>query len=210
MQTILKLIFGGMGWLLSWLLPLNFPVLLRAVRSHLYTGFVRRRFAHFGKNSLIGSPAEMVVGAQCMSIGDNAKINHDVILSCWPGVLVDNPRLVIGNDCRFGVRAHISVAMGVTIGDNLLTGPNVLITDNSHGDFKRELLDRHPQSRPLSSKGPIEIGNNVWIGQNACVMPGVKIGDGAIIAANSVVTHDVPAYSVAAGCPAKVIKTLDK
>lgn len=192
--------------MLSWLFPMRMPVLLRAVRSHFYTGFVRRRFAHFGKNSLIGSPAEMVVGAQCMSIGDNAKINHDVILSCWPGVLVDNPKLIIGNDCRLGVRCHISAAIGITIGDNLLTGPNVLITDNSHGASTKELLDKHPQSRPLFSKGPVAIGNNVWIGQNACIMPGVTVGDGAIIAANSVVTHDVPAYSVAAGIPARVVK----
>lgn len=53
------------------------------------------------------------------------------------------------------------------------------------------------------------IGNNVWIGRNVCIMPGVTIGDGAVIGANAVVTHDIPAYSVAAGVPAKVIKTIE-
>ncbi len=206
MQTILKIVFGGLGWLFSWLFPLRMPLLLRAVKTHFYTGFVRRRFAHLGKNSLIASPAEMIVGAQCMHIGDNAKINQGVILAAWPGMLEDNPQLVIGDNCRIGVRSHISAAVGIRIGDNLLTGPNVLITDNSHGASSRELLDFHPQSRPLFSKGPVTIGNNVWIGQNACIMPGVTIGDGAIVAANSVVTHDVPAYSVAAGIPARVVK----
>lgn len=62
--------------------------------------------------------------------------------------------------------------------------------------------------RSMYSKGPVVIGNNVWLGNNVCVMPGVTIGDGAIIGANSVVTHDIPAYSVAAGIPAKVIKQL--
>lgn len=52
------------------------------------------------------------------------------------------------------------------------------------------------------------IGNNVWLGNNVCVMPGVTIGDGAIIGANAVVTHDIPAYAVAAGIPAKVVKQL--
>ncbi len=60
----------------------------------------------------------------------------------------------------------------------------------------------------MVSKGPVVIGNNVWLGNNVCVMPGVTIGDGAIIGANSVVTHDVPAYAVAAGVPAKIIKQL--
>jgi len=50
------------------------------------------------------------------------------------------------------------------------------------------------------------IGNNVWLGNNVCIMPGVTIGDGAVVGANSVVTKDVPAYSVAAGIPAKIVK----
>ena len=58
------------------------------------------------------------------------------------------------------------------------------------------------------SKGPVCIGKNVWIGRNVCILSGVNIGDGAIIGANAVVTHDVPAYAVAAGIPAKVIKQL--
>jgi acetyltransferase-like isoleucine patch superfamily enzyme len=65
-----------------------------------------------------------------------------------------------------------------------------------------------PTQRSLFSKGPVKIGNNVWLGNNVCVMPGVTIGDGAIIGANAVVTHDIPPYSVAGGIPAKVIKQL--
>ena len=57
-------------------------------------------------------------------------------------------------------------------------------------------------------KCPVVIEDNVWIGEKASIMPGVHIGKGAIIAANSVVTHDVPAYAVVAGTPAKVIKQL--
>jgi len=59
------------------------------------------------------------------------------------------------------------------------------------------------------SKGPVRIGNKVWIGDNAVIMDGVTIGDSAIIAANAVVTKDVPAYAVVGGVPAKVIKQVN-
>lgn len=58
------------------------------------------------------------------------------------------------------------------------------------------------------AREPATIGNNVWLGNNVCVMPEVTIGDGAIIGANSVVTHDIPAYCMAAGVPARVIKQM--
>jgi acetyltransferase-like isoleucine patch superfamily enzyme len=60
--------------------------------------------------------------------------------------------------------------------------------------------------RPLISKGEVVIGDNVWIGEGAMILPNVHIGEHAIIAANSVVTKDIPAYSIAAGVPAKIIK----
>ncbi len=66
----------------------------------------------------------------------------------------------------------------------------------------------NPIHRPLVVKGPIVIEDNVWIGERVCILSGVNIGKGAIIAANSVVTHDVPEYCVAAGSPAKVIKQI--
>ena len=97
------------------------------------------------------------------------------------------------------------------IGDNLLTGSYVSIIDNNHGKNKTiEEMMVPPSERDLYSKGPIHIGNNVWIGDKASIFGGVTIGDGAIIGANSVVTHDIPAYSVAVGNPAKVIRTYVK
>ncbi len=113
----------------------------------------------------------------------------------------------MGNNCSIGDHSHITAINKIIIGNNLLTGPNVLITDNSHGQNNTVAeLQVAPNQRPLYSKGEVHIGNNVWIGQNACILSGVTIGDGVIIAANSVVTHDIPAYSLAAGTPAKIIK----
>lgn len=115
---------------------------------------------------------------------------------------------MIGNNCSIRNNAHITAINCIRIGDNLLTGTNVLITDNSHGQSTREHMSLPFTERPLYSKGPVVIGNNVWLGNNVCVMSGVTIGDGAIIGANAVVTHDIPAYAVAAGILAKVVKQL--
>ena len=93
------------------------------------------------------------------------------------------------------------------IGDNFLSGKWVTIVDNGHGETNQELLES-PSQRKLFSKGPVIIGKNVWLGDKVTVLPGVTIGDGVVVGANSVVTKDIPAYSVACGNPAKVIKTL--
>lgn len=96
------------------------------------------------------------------------------------------------------------------IGDNCLTGKWVTITDNSHGETDYDSLLLPPNKRNITSKGPIVVGNNVWIGDKATILPGVTIGDGAVIAANAVVTKDVPAYCVVGGNPAKIIKNNNK
>lgn len=80
------------------------------------------------------------------------------------------------------------------------------ITDNSHGETDYDSLKMLPIKRPITSKGPVIIGNNVWIGDKATILPGVTIGDGSVIAANAVVTKDVPPYSVVGGNPAIVLK----
>ena len=87
-----------------------------------------------------------------------------------------------------------------------MIAPGVLITDNSHGTSNMSDLILCPRVRHLASKGPVIIEDNVWIGERAIIMPGVHIGEVPIIGATSVVTHNVPPYSVAAGVPAKILK----
>ena len=102
---------------------------------------------------------------------------------------------------------HISSVEKVVIGNGVLTGRRVTIVDNDHGSFTYDDLKNPPIKRPLTHSKVI-IGNNVWIGDKVTITKGVHIGDGAIIAANAVVTKDIPAYSLAGGIPAKVIKKL--
>lgn len=114
----------------------------------------------------------------------------------------------IGNGVSVGEYSHITCANRIVIGDGVLTGRFVLITDNSHGGGQNTDLAKAPLCRQLHSKGPVIIGNNVWIGDKATILPGVTVGEGAIVAANAVVTRDVPAYTVVGGCPARVLKVI--
>lgn len=143
-------------------------------------------------------------GASKIFIGNDVQIERGAEMLTWSS----NARIIIGDNCILRACFRISAYDSILIGKGLAAGTNVLITDNSHGTTDLAQLRINPVCRPVYSKGPVEIGDNVWIGSNVCVMPNVKIGDGVIIGANSVVTHDIPPYSVAAGCPARVVKTI--
>ena len=94
----------------------------------------------------------------------------------------------------------------IIVEDGVLTGKWVTIVDNNHGETDRVSLRMPPLSRTIVSKGPVVIKTNVWLGDKVTVLPGVTIGEGAVVAANSVVTRNVPPFCVVAGIPAKVIK----
>lgn len=149
-------------------------------------------------------------GAECIEVGDDCTFSQNCELTAWTSYreIKYQPSIIIGNGCTFRQRVHITAINKIQIGDHLLTGNDVLISDNNHGVIEKKDLQISPQDRSLSSKGEIIIGNNVWIGDKACIIGKVTIGDGAIIGANSVVTKDVPAYSVVAGVPAKLLKQL--
>lgn len=145
--------------------------------------------------------------AHCISIGEGSRLHHHVIVTAWQNHFTgeNDADLVIGDGADIGEYTHITAMGHMRIGNNLLTGRWVTITDNGHGDTDYETLQQVPINRRLYSKGNVTIGDNVWIGDKATILPNVTIGNGVVIAANSVVTKDVPAYSVVAGNPAKVI-----
>ena len=185
--------------------PLDiFHIILR----HLYTKRVSAQISSVGKNLCFIPSLYTFLGGEYMELGDDVTIGKDVQLTCWNVSKNTPPHLRIGNNCNIRAWSHISCVKSICIGDNLLTGTNVLISDNSHGEITIENMQIPPKKREIYSKGGITIGNNVWLGNNVCVLGGVSIGDGVVVAANSVVTHDIPPYCVAAGAPAKVIKNL--
>lgn len=180
---------------------------LALVRSYLYTQWLAPSLAKVGKGCLIYRPVK-IVGGHHISIGDMSVIGAHGTLTTWEHYRGETfaPRIEIGEHCDFGEYIHITCVERISIGNGVLTGRWVTISDNDHGEVIREQLDTPPADRPLHVKGPVTIGSNVWIGDKATILSGVTIGDGAVIAANSVVTKDIPAYTVAAGNPAHVIK----
>lgn len=115
--------------------------------------------------------------------------------------------LVIGKDVQINDSCHIAAIEKIVIGDNVLIASKVYITDHDHGQITKDSLLIPPAQRELVSS-PVYIDDDVWIGEGAMVLKGVTIGRGAVIGAASVVTKDVPPYSVAVGIPARLIKQL--
>lgn len=109
--------------------------------------------------------------------------------------------LSIGDNSGVGVNALIS--FGVTIGNDVMMGPDCMIFSSNHGMDRTDIPMWKQKS---SSTQPVVIGNDVWIGARVIILPGVHVGDGAVIGAGSVVTKDVPAYGIVAGNPARLLR----
>ncbi len=116
-----------------------------------------------------------------------------------------NAEIVIGSNCRIGYQNIIASAMSIRIGDNVRLASNVNIFDNPSHPIEPS---RRNQAFRLDEAAPVTIGNNVWIGMNCFVMRGVTIGDNSVIAAGSIVTRSIPANCLAAGAPAKVVRSI--
>lgn len=156
-----------------------------------------------GKNYSFVSP-------QCISLGDKFSAEDNLRLQAWMKYKDQSftPEINIGNHVSMMENCQVSCCSKVSIGDGVLFGANVFVTDNFHGNNSFEQMGIPPIDRPLDVRGEVIIGNNVWVGRNVCIMPGVHIGDGSVIGANSVVTRDIPAYCVAVGAPARAVTSI--
>lgn len=130
-----------------------------------------------------------------------------IIKKCGKNVNVErgaifNPQVELGNDSGIGVKCELYGP--VIIGENVMMGPEVVAYTSGH---KHDRIDIPMGKQGGDEVRPVNIGNDVWIGRRAIIMPGVKIGNGCIIGAAAVVTKDVPDYGVAVGVPAKVVKS---
>lgn len=208
MKRIVFLIIESIGRCFSYIFPHRLMVALSAFCDIVYTGYVKGRLKQAGKGVII-RPKLLLIGGDYITIGDKTVIGNGSVLTAYDSHREGEaftPSVTIGSHCRIGNDAFITCINRISIGDNLLTGRRVLITDNYHGDGSPRQLSIPPIDRTLYSKGPVVIGNNVWIGDKASIMAGVTIGDNATIAAGAVVTHDVPAGCTAAGVPARILK----
>ncbi len=193
------------------MLPERIVLVWQDFRNKCYAAYLRHFFV--GAEELItnGSPVR-VTGGRYIRMG------RRVTLGSWARLEATyrweicsqtfTPQVVIGDNVVLAPFSRIGCINRVEIGDWTTTGQRVYITDHTHGNVSYEQLSLPPRHRPLYSKGPVKIGAYVHIGENSCIMPGVTIGDHSVIGAGSIVTHDIPPYTVAAGNPAKVLKTI--
>lgn len=155
-----------------------------------------------GANVCVNYPYDIFCKEGFIDIHENVFVNK---YSWWlvsPLTGYEKARLIIGKRTRIGLYSHIVSTRRVVIGNNVEISPRVYISDNIHGYYDIEIPCRDQQ---IIQKKDVFIGDDSWLGENVCVI-GAIIGKHCIIGANSVVTHDIPDYSVAVGAPARVIK----
>jgi acetyltransferase-like isoleucine patch superfamily enzyme/O-antigen/teichoic acid export membrane protein len=163
-------------------------------------GYLRARLSgadRFGKRPLILGRVRFQIRGKAV-FGDRFMADGQVVTVSI--AVSSNASLSIGDGVYMNAGASIEVWHDVRIGSNVLMAPFASVIDD----------DRHLVEPGASLyKGPTIVGNNVWLGRNVAVLPGVTVGDGSVIGGNSVVTKDIPPNSFAAGSPARVIRKLE-
>ncbi|TAM70044.1 MAG: acyltransferase [Microbacteriaceae bacterium] len=165
-----------------------------------------RRFASFGKRSWIRRPL-VITHPQYISIGNNCFIRDGARLEVIHRRGHQPGRLSIGNGVTIEQDVHIVACDFVVIDDDAAIAARCSIVDTTHPAG-------HPQdgnrARVVSDEPSfVHIGKRVFLGVNVVVLPNVRIGDNSIVGANSVVTRDIPANSIAVGAPARVIRSIE-
>jgi maltose O-acetyltransferase len=172
--------------------------LIKLAAVALYYGFAR----HLPQSSRplgLGIIGRRTRGALCRCMFDKCGGNVNVERGASFG---DGVGMSIGAYSGIGINARLNPAGGIVIGDDVMMGEDVVILTENHG------FD--DASKPMRLQGyqtsPVVIEDDVWIGLRVIILPGVRIGRSSVIGAGAVVANDIPAYSIAGGVPAKVIK----
>jgi len=177
------------------------------VRNRVFTNVISGAFHSLGRRTTIHLPVTLW-GEGSISIGEGAHIGPGSWLLCLERD--DNrgePLIRIGNGSSFAGGVTVTAATGVWIGDEVLVGRNVHISDHTH-EFSAPGIPVIQQG--ISEPKPVWIGDGAWLGQGVVVCPGVRIGRYSVIGANSIVKSDVPDRCVAVGAPARIVRRLSE
>lgn len=164
--------------------------------DRLRAGWLRVRGAKLGRKVRIG-PRCRITRPAGVQLGARSWLEADV----WLKLTGPAARVEIGEYAFFARNCHVNASARVTIGAHALFGPGCVIVDHNHGIRPELRIDE----QPCFAKA-ICIGNDVWCGAGAVILPGATIGDGAVVGAGAVVTRAVPPMAVVAGNPARVIR----
>lgn len=159
-------------------------------------------------------PQPRIIGARYITIGHNFSAGARLRVECIDHHLdaMYSPRLMIGDRVAVGDDVHIGCAELVKIGHDVLLGSRVLIIDHNHGDYGTAAADPPtvpPQRRHLSVS-PVHIGDRVWLGEQAIVLPGSSIGNGCVVGAGAVVAGTHRRNLILVGSPARPVREWDE
>jgi len=166
-----------------------------------------RRFGAFGERSVICFPPAAIVNERYIQVGAYTMIGPHATLSAGmvPGqTCLTDPVVRIGDRCLLGRGSAVVGHLSIEVEDDVWTGHHVYITDQNHGYADLDV----PIWRQVMPERPVRVGAGSWLGHGTVVLPGATIGRHVVIGANSVVRGDIPAFCVAAGNPARVVKRI--
>src|SRR4051794_20180813 len=148
----------------------------------------------------VGPGVELEIGREAVvRLGRWSWIGHGTKIRAHEGVVEIGAKSVLGQECTISSFQHVS------IGRECIVADRVMLIDFDHGVVEED--------RPIREQGiykrDVKVGHNCWIGYGACILRGVTVGDNCIIGTSTVVTKDLPANSVAAGAPAKILRMRD-
>ena len=170
--------------------------LAQAAMDRMRAGWWRARGAHLGAKTRVGTRCN-IQRPWLLTTGERVQIEHGSHVK----IVDDQAQVSLGAATFIGFGTELDVALELRVGRHVLIAPGCFITDHAH---------RHALGRPIDSQGTVSravrIGDDVWLGARVVVLPGVTIGDGAIVGAGAVVTRDVPAGTVVTGVPARIVR----
>ncbi|KOH43890.1 acyltransferase [Sunxiuqinia dokdonensis] len=192
-----------MGWFKKCIWTVLDAIKANDVRKKISLNGSHHRFCWFSAVTLSDNSGrqDVILGDHVWMFGHLASQNHG--------------KIVFGDYSKIGGESTIHAVRSVTIGDYTAIGDHVFITDNNEHSINPEdrfIMRQKDEDHPYrlwrySDSKPVSIGRNVWIGSHSRINKGVTIGDNSIVAAGAIVTKDVPSNAIAAGNPARIVKT---
>jgi acetyltransferase-like isoleucine patch superfamily enzyme len=191
-----------------WLFILTRAAYFFFVRVFICEPLFKAYCTKYGRNLRTGVYLHWVTGKGTIILGDNVWIDGKSGFA-FASRFSDNPTLEVGDDSGIGHNCSFTIGKRITIGRNTnLSGDTIVMDCNGHtADPEKRWKHLPPEPDDIR---PVTIGDGVWIGKGCIIFPGVKVGDGSIVSAGSVVRMHVPPYSVVAGNPARVMFRLKK
>ena len=175
------------------------------LRCKCFSLLISGAFAQFGRRTVLMYPIRLG-GEERIAIGNQVFIGSGSWLQTLPDGDNQSIAISIGSGTSVAGACVISAVRQVVLEENVLLARNVYISDHSH---RYTQTDMPILAQGLDNIEPVLIRQGAWLGQNVVVCPGVTIGRGTVIGANSVVTRDIPDFAVAVGSPARVVKSME-